>query len=506
MFDREGFQLAGSFVGGDDHTFGDNLVLSGMHDRVAYSFGQYHYETDGFRPNADIEHDVYYGYMQGQIRPTFFLQAAFQKRETEQGDLRLNFDPSNFNQGFRLRSETTTPQIGLRVDLGSRSTLLLAARGIDRSARQSIPFELPPGIPGPPLVILEKLEADGQQAFARLIHDGDELRHNLGVDTHALDLCSKEFELGLGDPCSGSSSRDRSSYASYYYYADFEVGRQLHWTLGLSYVMLDDEFLVLDEELVDPKLGLRWRLTPSHELRLALTRGIKPLEVADLRLEPAVVAGFNQLHDDFSGTRYVNVGIAYDWKISAQTRTGVQLFIRELDEIVKLEGDETREESLQEAVLDGYWSRILRPGLSLAIEPLYERLERDENGSVLGTVFPHRLETLALPIGAHFAHPNGFFMRSQLSLVYQSIENVGIIDSDTEVVSITEKDNEYFTSLDLSLGMRLPTRRATFRLDVNNLFDETFLFQGQRFRTTEPSSPRFAPGRTIVGRVSFSFR
>ena len=65
--DRLALQLSG-LAGGND-TFGDEVVLSGIRGPLSFSVGQFHYKTDGFRPNNDLEQDVYNAFVQLTRRP-----------------------------------------------------------------------------------------------------------------------------------------------------------------------------------------------------------------------------------------------------------------------------------------------------------------------------------------------------------------------------------------------------------------------------------------------------
>ncbi|PYM13510.1 MAG: hypothetical protein DMD81_20835, partial [Candidatus Rokuibacteriota bacterium] len=53
---RFGLQLSGLF--GGNGTVGDEAVHSAVWQNFSYSLGQFHYETDGFRPNNDLREDI----------------------------------------------------------------------------------------------------------------------------------------------------------------------------------------------------------------------------------------------------------------------------------------------------------------------------------------------------------------------------------------------------------------------------------------------------------------
>ena len=81
---------------GSHSTAGDETVLSALYGRASVSVGQFHYNTNGFRPNNDQKHNVYNAFIQYAVTPKFNVQAEVRTRKTEQGDLLLDFNSDNF--------------------------------------------------------------------------------------------------------------------------------------------------------------------------------------------------------------------------------------------------------------------------------------------------------------------------------------------------------------------------------------------------------------------------
>jgi tetratricopeptide (TPR) repeat protein len=97
LFERNRLRLVTSMFGGSNDTWGDELVLSGLRDHLSFSLGQFHSDTNGFRENNDTENNFYNIFAQIAVMPGLNLQAEYRRRETEQGDIRLNFDPNDFS-------------------------------------------------------------------------------------------------------------------------------------------------------------------------------------------------------------------------------------------------------------------------------------------------------------------------------------------------------------------------------------------------------------------------
>ena len=83
-----------SSVAGANDTFGDDLVLSGLHDRLSYSVGQFRYSSDGIRDNNDLDERIYNAFIQFSPNDRSSVQAELRSNDFEHGDLAMLFDPS----------------------------------------------------------------------------------------------------------------------------------------------------------------------------------------------------------------------------------------------------------------------------------------------------------------------------------------------------------------------------------------------------------------------------
>ena len=506
LFDRQGLQFAGSLVAGDERTFGNNFVLSGLHDQFAYSVGQFHYETKGYRVNNDVEHDIYHGHMQVKVLQDLFIQADFQTRETTRGDLTQNFDPNDFSPDLRIDNEDASPRIGVRWKPGSRSMLLLSGRSIDFSFNRIMSAEEGD--------LVAEQDTSGYEFSGRFTYGDDRLNQSVGVDLNNLDISSLvEFRPCSEEPCSFDQPAITSQYANYYYRADWYAARKLQLTLGLSYTIYEDDQQMIDESNIDPRIGIRWTPSDVDEFRVAVSRGTKRRGVADQTLEPITLAGFNQLYDNFTGSRHINIGIAYDRRIAQSTSLGLELFHREIDVPTLDSGEDgtlmPTDDSQSELTVRSYFNKILTSALSLDLTFLYERFERDDKRNSDGDpiqLFPLLIETASLPLGMRYSHKSGFFARSEISGVYQQIDQYSDLVAEADSSFDIEKVSEKFVNINLSVGFKLPKLQTTLRIDVNNLLDESFRFQGHDIQTGAISSPRYSPERLIVARADFLFR
>jgi hypothetical protein len=124
LFFRDRFALLAFGIIGGNNTRGDEVVHSGIWGRLSYSLGQFHYETDGFRPNNDFRNDIYNLFVQGALSPSTSAQAELRYTEAEQGDPGLNFFPEDFDSNLRQARKTETARLGFHHASSPRSDVI----------------------------------------------------------------------------------------------------------------------------------------------------------------------------------------------------------------------------------------------------------------------------------------------------------------------------------------------------------------------------------------------
>jgi tetratricopeptide (TPR) repeat protein len=96
LFERDRLQLTVTGLFGSDNTFGDEAVVSGLYGRLAFSAGQLHLQSDGFRPNNDLEYNIYTLFTQAALTEDLSAQIELRRRRSEIGDPRLLFNRNSF--------------------------------------------------------------------------------------------------------------------------------------------------------------------------------------------------------------------------------------------------------------------------------------------------------------------------------------------------------------------------------------------------------------------------
>jgi hypothetical protein len=101
LFERDRLQLLLSGQVGSLNTDSYEAIFTALNGPLLFSAGHFYYDTKGFRPNNDLRHDISTAFAQFDVNRNISIQAEYRKRETESGDLQLNFDPNAFQRFAR---------------------------------------------------------------------------------------------------------------------------------------------------------------------------------------------------------------------------------------------------------------------------------------------------------------------------------------------------------------------------------------------------------------------
>ncbi|NPA95378.1 MAG: tetratricopeptide repeat protein, partial [Thermodesulfobacteria bacterium] len=122
MWNRTAFMASG-LVGTRD-SVGDEVTLAALGDRYSVSLGQFHYETDGFRPNNQQYHDIYNVFTQTALSHDLSLQAEYRYSRISSGDLFLRFDPDNYIPDLDQKRRRHDLRLGARYSQTPSSTFI----------------------------------------------------------------------------------------------------------------------------------------------------------------------------------------------------------------------------------------------------------------------------------------------------------------------------------------------------------------------------------------------
>lgn len=491
--DRLAFQTS-AVVGGND-TRGVDGVLSGIEGRWSFSLGGYHFETDGFRDNNDLDQEIASAFVQYQFSPSTSLLVEARYTDRESGDLALRFDPANYIAELRQTERSDTLRVGLGHALTPRARLLALVgwQSADVGAAIGSSFAT-------------DLDLDGYSAELQYQWRGEAWRLVAGLrqvdrelDTRTRLVISLPFPPFTSEDTSSDSLRTeaRSAYA----YADIDIGDALVLTLGGSFDSI--EAINVDRERFSPKFGLRWQAAADTVVRAGAFRTLQGARFSrqDIQpsLEPTPVAGFNQFYAGSEGEEAWRYGLAVDQRFSRDVQGGVELSARDLDVPFLMQAPapsfalERLEAEVREYLgrLWLYWTP--RDDLALAVAWEYEKFDNDARFVPQGFV---DIETHRLPLQARWFHPGGFSAGLRLTFVDQH----GTFLDTAAMPATVDDDDDRFQVVDGFIGWRLRGRRGLLSLNVDNLFDSDFSFQD-----TDPENPRIWPERVVSARVTLAF-
>jgi hypothetical protein len=500
LFVRNRFALQASGVAGNNDTLGDELAQSGIWNWFSYSLGQFYYESDGFRENNDFDKKIYNAFSQVSLSPTTSLQAEWRRSDTDNGDIRLRFDPDVFSPTFEEETDIETFRLGFHHSPAVNSDLIVSFMYIDREEDEK---SADPAGAFTSVETTSDVQEDAYNLEAQYIFQGNRFGLVFGGGYLTGDNETKNISTGFLPPLPPLplSNVDRDfdiDQKNIYAYSQIDFPANLTWTLGASGDFFDDDRY--DRDQFNPKFGITWNPIPSLTLRGAAFRTLKRLLVSNQTIESTQVAGFNQFFDDVNGTEAWRYGVAADQKFSETVYGGVELSRRDLS--VPIFGptlDVIRKEDRDEKLLRCYLYWTPWSYLALSAEYQYEDIERDYiPGAVdLTLLTPAETRTHRVPLGINVFHPNGLFLKLQATYLDHEVDFPNLAGG-------VDTSSEDFWIADVSVGYRLPKRYGIASLTVKNLFDEDFNFQDTDL-AGEPRIPSIQPDRSIVGSVTLSF-
>ncbi|MGE5218490.1 MAG: tetratricopeptide repeat protein, partial [Chloroflexota bacterium] len=95
LFNRNGINFQTTGLAGENSTYGGEGVLSGIYQKASFSLGGFHFQTDGFRTNANQNDDIGTAFLQLELSPETSIQGEYRYRNSVRGDIRLRFFPSD---------------------------------------------------------------------------------------------------------------------------------------------------------------------------------------------------------------------------------------------------------------------------------------------------------------------------------------------------------------------------------------------------------------------------
>jgi Flp pilus assembly protein TadD len=496
LFTRNRFSLQASGFYGSRDTISDEVVHSGVWDKFSYSLGQFHYQTDGFRPNNDQKKDAYNFFAQGEITKDTNVQVELSRSEHEFGDINQGFFKNNFSVLNNGQRNSNSIRGGVHHAITENSDLLASIIHREEEYANQVDKDR----------FLDKSE--GTQYELQHI-----FRHNyfdLTLGANYINNQQGKFKQSRVGSAFSFNTDNESEHGTFYLYSNIKIIPKLFITIGMSQDFYDQssspeptsdgpkQVAELSKNPLNHKFGLTWNPTQNTTFRFAAFRSLKRGIIQKQTLEPTQIAGFNQFYDDIDGTISRRIGFGLDHKFNNKFFVGAEVSRRNLEvpfsqlDLVSFFFDKTK---WNEKNARAYLNWVPNDLYSLGVSYNYEKLNRNEeffdNANNNSNLFT-QLETHSTQAFGNFFHPSGFLSKLNLTYLDQSgnfLASRGFESSTSRV-----------WLLDAQIGYRLPKRYGLVSVGVKNLLNEKFNFQGNDVNYPEPSQGRF-----FFSRLTLSF-
>ncbi|MFZ7125767.1 MAG: FecR domain-containing protein [Desulfobacterales bacterium] len=516
LFNRNQVALQTTGLFGENDTWAGEGIVSSLYDRFSLSAGYYHFDTEGWRENADQRDGIANIFGQFELSYNTSFQAEYRYRNTEKGDLDLRFDPDGYYPYLKDESEIDTFRFGMRHSFSPESVLLGSFTyqennsDVTNIVEDSVGLPSPPFVPGSNAQVRVEPEFDiNEDAFSGEIQyllRSDYINSTSGVGYFRIN--GKEDQIRrqsvlFPPPFSFLSSsgiiNEKVSldvdHANFYHYFYINFPQKLSLTLGASVDFFDSDFSETeDRDQFNPKFGLIWNPFEGTSVRGAVFRVLKRTLITDQTLEPTQVSGFNQFYDDLTSTESWLYGIALDQKINASLYGGIEFFRRDLDAPVPIESDfpddrdDWREDMMRAYV---YWAPF--QWISMSAEYQYERFEYSDEFNFGAK----EITTQRFPLGINLFHLSGLSFSVKGTYYHQDGEFLPLLEDFSPENYVSDED--HFWIFDVALNYRIPQRKGFLSVGASNLFDEDF-----NYFETDFSNPFIYQGRVFYVMLSLT--
>jgi tetratricopeptide (TPR) repeat protein len=481
LFIRNRINARLSTVAGRKDTIGDEVVLSAVQRNVSLSLGQFYYETDGFRENNDLKHEIYNAFIQVGLTPNTSIQSEIRYRDTERGDPYLRFEPDNFSPTVRRPQEIRSGRFGFHHKQAPTSDVIGSLIYTDANSQY--------------IEDLFKLETIDYGYVAELQHLMGRKMFNLTTGVGYLDG-DREFKTIVPSRSINRVQKYELEHIFGYLYTNIRWPFNAAWTLGAS---ASDFSGLADKTQLNPKIGVSWHIAGGTTIRAAAFRVLEDTLIAKQRLEPTHVAGFTQVFEEvLDGGEAVdawNYGVGIDRDLTDTLSCGIEYVKRELDvPVLQLSSGTTYGVKWDEEAVRLYLYESPLDWLTLHLGYHFESYRRENKYT--GDEDITELDTHRFPIGVRFFLPAGFFAGVKATYVAQE----GKFGSRPTATKPLLSGEDAFWVFDADMGYRLPRRLGIISVDGKNIFNNGFKFQD-----TDPSRPSIFPDQQILVKLTLSF-
>ena len=493
LFTRNGIAFQTTGLAGQNSTYGGEGVLSGIYNKASFSFGGFHFQTDGWRTNSDQKDDIANAFLQLELNPKTSFQFEYRFRNFTAGDLNLNFFRDDVLPNLRVTAETESYRAGFRHAFSPNSIFL---GSLMYQRRDTLSHDVPPDSN------FLDIKEPGQRGI------GGELQHlfrsrYINITSGAGYFNLKRDQILTVDfppPLDFLNFTDTANldakHANVYVYSYINILKNVTFTLGASGDFFKTNSTASESRnQFNPKFGVTWNVLPDTTLRAAAFRVFKRTLMTNQTLEPTQVAGFNQFFDDIESTESWRYGVAVDQKFSKTIFAGVESSWRSLSVQIPFTDlftglTQVNRKSWREYMARPYLFWTPHDWVALSAQYQYERFKRvPDFGFGLNDATTQRV-----PLGIRFFHPSGLGLAITSTYFHQNG------DFQRRGGVCCESGRSDFWLVDAAINYRLPQRYGFITVGATNLLDRKFKYQ-----ETDFNNPTIQPTRTFFAKLTLAF-
>lgn len=499
-FDKNGLGGFGSLMAGSHDTVSNQLFLSAVHGPLGLNLSNFHYETDGFRENADVRHGVWSAHLAAKPTPRLKVQLDYRNRRSRQGDISQNFDPEQFSIFQTENLDHETIRAGLVKEFGRRHLLIVNGSYEQLETLQSDVT---------PAAFTEiSVNADGFSVQIQSINTFESFNIISGTDVDkflADGIFAVDISNSFGGVCppfiasckfvTNAPIKDQSITA--YSYMNWNVLDRAVITLGASGTFVDSNLGKFSK--FNPKVGFSYNVLEGLEISAAYHPYVANSRILGNSLEPTHIAHLPQFRDDLSKSQVKAISAQLKWSIDkyqVYTGGGWQRTISDIPRAIVTTG-QVDEHRYRESESKLYLTKLIGSKLSLGSKLSHRKQWFDIPGGGSFIVPVDELRTIHIPTTVKLFPGKGFNISVTNNFVRQYIVAPSSLS--------TEKETSTLSTFDASLSWQLPSVRAVASLQARNIFGSKFKYHDPFFVTEDADPSYFIPKPSIIASISARF-
>lgn len=512
FFERKPTRFAASLAGGTNDTLSGSFVASRAWERAQLSIGAFDYRSRGLDARiADIH--LAGSRIDGQFALTPRTMLLAEMRHTERSGGDQSKDLFDGAIGTLQNVITDLGRIGIRHELGAGEEFIAEVntqriREREKDLLSQLLFEHPKY---PSFYYDQEIDNHARMQARGLSMLYSKLQHN-----HAIQIGATAFRLagsnnGTVDaqeihrnipeipegpyPLQLAPSKvDRDTVFSY---GQWRINPAISVHGGAEYVRLDD-LNHTQAERINGKLGIVARLATGTTLRSAFFQGVSGSKYDRESLAPTQFAGFNQVFDDPTGTRWRRAAVGLDQRFAGGITAGLEASGRILNVPMFSTGSSMELGRWNEQLHRAHVAVPFGHKVALSAEWRHEATQTDANPAYRG--LPYKVRTDLVPLrlwlktGPADVLIENWAVRQHASQFDSRLNGAG---SDLHAGST-------FSTTNLRVSMPIVSNRLTATLGLYNVFDRQFRFHNTDLNG-DPKVPLFYPQRTALLQAHFRF-